>query len=189
MGDQAIPPAASSLRCFSQTLCPLPPHSTSQAHTHKPRLLCWGRLARRLRDSAGTSCIFPWLPGSPFQRASGALQKSRSSLLLLPRPFHHPPHLPPGLDCWPGMAQGAWSWSSTAQSGSSWCPVMASIPQLVCPCGEGCWVLVERLLCQDSEAGSEEPVFPPGRSSKSPCFFVLGDGSEGKQEMVVPVHN
>lgn len=107
--------------------------------------------------------------------------------LLLPRPFHHPPHPSPGLDCWPGTAQGAWSWSSTAQSGPSWCPVMASIPQLVSPCGEGCWAFVELLLCQDSEAGSEEPVFPSGRSSKSACCFVLGDGSEGKEEMVIPV--
>lgn len=126
-------------------------------------------------------------------RAPGAQHwcppKTLLSPLLLPRPFHHLPHPEsPGLDLLPGAAQGAWSWPSTARGGPGWCPGMAGISQQVPPCGEGCWGLAEQLLLQDGEVGSEEPVLPQGRSSKSPCCFVPGDGNEGKEEMAIPVH-
>lgn len=114
---------------LAELVCPLPPRSTSQTHMHKPRLLCWGHLARSLRGSAGASSILPWLPGSPFQWVSGALQKSHLPPCCFPRPFHHPPHPSPGLDRCPGMEPGpglaqprvvpagAHSW----QAPHSWC--------------------------------------------------------------------
>lgn len=108
-------------------------------------------------------------------------------LLLLPDPFTiHPIHLlvlTAGLE-WPREAgpslarprvvpAGAQSW----QAPHSWC----------LPAGRdaGFW----RSCCSARIQRLAQPVFPSGRSSKSPCCFVLGDGSEGKEEMVIPVHD
>lgn len=116
---------------------------------------------------------------------TGVLQKSQFSSCCFPDPFTiHPIHLLVLTAAWNGPGRlvlvqhgvvpaGAQSW----QAPHSWCLPVGRDAGFWWSC---CSARIQRLA---------QPVFPSGRSSKSPCCFVLGDGSEGKEEMVIPVHD